>query len=217
MERAPLRPVPGPPSGPVSDAAAVALVAAAVPALSERDRTALALVGLTGTARPAVALRLGIAEEQLAESLARARKELRRTLASLPGSGWCERAERMISDRIDGPLAPRDEERLDVHLRNCPRCVEHERRLVHATDALVAGGLPAASPPALIPAGEPAAPPGLTAIEPATTESAAREALPARRLELAGVLSWNLLIVIAIVLALASLALVLAGALGAHF
>lgn len=219
MERAPLRPVPGRPSGPVSDAAAVALVAAAVPALSERDRTALALVGLAGTARPAVALRLGIAEEQLAESLARARKELRRALASLPGSGWCERAERMISDRIDGPLAPRDEERLDVHLRNCPRCVEHERRLVHATDALVAGALPAPSPPALVPAGEPAAPPDLTAIEPGTTESAAHEALPARRprLELAGVLSWNVLIVIAIVIALASLALLLAGALGVQF
>ena len=37
--------------------------------------------------------------------LARARKALRRTLAALPGSGWCERAERLISDRIDGALA----------------------------------------------------------------------------------------------------------------
>jgi putative zinc finger protein len=215
MERAPLRPVPGPPTGPVPDAAAVTLVAAALPALDERDRTALALVGVAGTARPQVALRLGIDEAQLADSLARARKELRRTLAPLAGSGWCERAERLISDRLDGALGERDERRLDVHLRNCPRCVEHERRLVQATDALVAGVVPAPSPPALIPA----APPELAAIEPATTEPAARDTLPARqrRRELAGVLSWNVLILVAIVLALVSLALVLTGALGAQF
>ena len=72
----------------MSDAAAVALVTAALPALGERDRTALALAGVTGTPRPRVAERLGIDEAELAESLARARKELRRTLASLPGSGW---------------------------------------------------------------------------------------------------------------------------------
>jgi hypothetical protein len=219
MERAPLRPVPGRPSGPVSDAEAVALVAAALPSLGERERTALALAGVADTARPAVAQRLGIDEAELADSLARARKELRRTLAPLPGSGWCERAERQISDRIDGALTPRDEQRLDVHLRNCPRCVEHERRLVQATDALVAGVAPAPLPPAIVPA-EPAAKPELAAIEPATpTPLPAPEAAHARRSsrELASAIGWNVLLVFAIVLALAALALALAGALGAQF
>ena len=216
MERAPLRPVPGRPSGPVPDAAAVTLVAAALPALGERDRTALALVALAGTARPAVAMRLGVAEEELAESLARARKELRRTLAALPGSGWCERSERLISDRIDGALAERDEARLDVHLRNCPRCVEHERRLVQATDALVAGVAPAPGVPAPAPAAKPAAKQELAKVEPIVQPP---EATPARRSsrELVGAIGWNALLVVAIVLALASLALALAGALGAQF
>jgi hypothetical protein len=217
MERAPLRPVPGRPSGPVPDAAAVTLVAAALPALDQRDLTALALVGVAGTARPAVAMRLGIDDDALAESLARSRKELRRTLASLPGSGWCERSERLISDRIDGALAQRDEARLDVHLRNCPRCVEHERRLVHATDALVAGAAPAPSAPALVPDVEPAAPPELAAIEPKTAAAAATLPVRRPRRELASAVSWNVLIAVAIVLALASLALALAGALGAQF
>ena len=77
------------------------------------------------------------------------------------GSGWCERAERLISDRIDGALAERDAPRLEVHLRNCPRCVEHERRLVQATDALVASahrGAP--SVPHRRPGGAPAGPGG---------------------------------------------------------
>jgi hypothetical protein len=214
MERAPLRPVPGRPSGPVPDADAVTLVAAGLPALAERDRTALALVALAGTARPAVAMRLGVAEEELAESLARARKELRRTLAALPGSGWCERSERLISDRIDGALAERDEARLDVHLRNCPRCVEHERRLVQATDALVGGVAPVPSAPA--PAAKPAAKRELAKVEPIVRPP---ETTPARRSpsQLASAIGWNALLVVAIVLALASLALALAGALGAQF
>jgi putative zinc finger protein len=202
MEPAPLRPVPGRPSGPVPDAVAVTLVATAVPVLGERERTALALVALADTARPAVAMRLGIGEEELAVSLARARKELRRTLAPLPGSGWCERAERQISDRIDGALAERGQPRLDVHLRNCPRCVEHERRLVQATDALVAGVTPAASPPAPVepqPEPEPAAPLATLEPKPAVAER---------------YVGWNVLIVVAVVLALVSLAIVLAGALG---
>ena len=89
MEHAPLRPVPGRPSGPIPDAAAVTMVATALPGLDERERTALALVALAGTARPAVAQRLGIDEAELSRSLARARKELRKTVAALPGSGWC--------------------------------------------------------------------------------------------------------------------------------
>jgi hypothetical protein len=222
MDRAPLRPVPDRPSGPIPDAAAVTRVATALPQLAERERTALALVALAGTARPAVAQRLGIGEAELGESLARARKELRRTLAALPGSGWCERAEGLISDRLDGALSERDAARLDVHLRNCPRCVEHERRLVQATDTLMAGVAPAPSAPALMPAErdverEPSAP----ALRPApeATALAARppEAPPAKRpaRELASAVGWTALIVFAIVLAIAALAIALAGALGA--
>ena len=191
-------------------------MAAALPALGERDRTALALVALAGTARPAVAMRLGIAAEELADSLARARKELRRTLSALPGSGWCERSERLISDRLDGALAERNEARLDVHLRNCPRCVEHERRLVQATDALVSGVAPVPAAPVPAPAAKPAAKRELAQVEPIVQPP---KATPARRSsrELASAIGWNALLVFAIVLALASLALALAGALGAQF
>ena len=77
--------------------------------------------------------------DELGRLLAAARKELRQTVVTLGGSGWCERAEGLISDRLDGVLAGTDVRRLDVHLRNCSRCVEHERRLVQATDALVIG------------------------------------------------------------------------------
>jgi hypothetical protein len=204
MERAPLRPVPARPSGPVSAAEAAALVSAALPALGERDRVALALAGVAGMQRPQVALRLGLDADGLSELLARARKELRRTLAPLPGSGWCERAERLISDRIDGALAAGDEPRLDVHLRNCPRCVEHERRLVQATDALVAGVAPGPSVPVLI---APSVP------QPDPEPEAEPEAPPAAP-ELAGVRSWSLLVA-AVLVALAAIALALAGVLGA--
>jgi hypothetical protein len=181
----------------------VALVASALPSLDERERAALALVALAAKPRPQVALRLGAGEAELSELLARARKELRRTLAALTGSGWCERAERLISDRLDGALAASDAPRLDVHLRNCPRCVEHERRLVQATDALVAGVDPMPSAPVLVlptaAAAEPRAP------APAEPPAPGRS-LPAR------IPSWHLLLVIAIVLALAVL-LVVAGVL----
>jgi anti-sigma factor RsiW len=208
-------------------------------------------------------MRLGIAEEELADSLARARKELRRTLAPLPGTGWCERSERLISDRIDGPLAERDEARLDVHLRNCPRCVEHERRLVQATDALVVGlgGRPspvAGTPAPLVeapgaaseepddagasagggieeltrPSGkrggspddraEESAGPDVRATPPvAPTEdqiAAAAEVLVAARTrrQIAAAVAWNALIALAVLLTLATIALTVAGILGAQ-
>lgn len=218
MEHAPLRPVPGRPAEPVSEPEAVARVAAALPDLGERERVALALAGLAGTARPLVAGRLGVDEAELAVVLAAARKQLRRTVSPLPGSGWCERAERLISDRMDAALAAADEPRLDAHQRNCPRCVEHERKLVQATDALTAGAAPAPSAPAVVeaPAPRPAlapAPAERVAVEPA--EPAAP---PAKRnaLQLAGAVGWTALIVFAILLALAALGLALAGALGAQ-
>jgi putative zinc finger protein len=161
MERAPLRPVPARPAGPVDPAAAVRAVAAALPALEPLESRALALVALADRSRPQVADLLGIDERELGALLTAARKELRQTLTPLQGSGWCERAEGLISDRLDGALGEWEARRLDVHLRNCPRCVEHERRLVQATDALLAGVVPlsaraaaASVPTALMPVGE---------------------------------------------------------------
>jgi hypothetical protein len=147
MERAPLRPVPARPAGPVDPAAAVREVEAALPALEPLEVRALALVALADRPRPEVAGILGIEQEELRALLSGARKELRQTLTPLSGSGWCERAEGLISDRLDGAVGDPDRRRLDVHLRNCPRCVEHERRLVQATDALLAGVAPLAPRP----------------------------------------------------------------------
>jgi Putative zinc-finger len=233
MERAPLRPVPDRPAGPVSEPEAVARVSAALPGLGEHERVALALAAVAGTERGQIALRLGLEERELSEVLARARKQLRRTVAPLSGSGWCERAEALISDRIDDALAERDEPRLNAHLRNCPRCVEHERRLVQATDALLEGVAPAPSAPALAPpakpddaAADPAPDPdrGHPVLGPDTPASAlparadSPEASAERRgwLDLVSAVGWNVLLAVAIVLALAALALALAGALGAQ-
>ena len=148
MERAPLRPVPARPAGPVDPAAAVREVAAALPALEPLEVRVLALVALADRPRAEVAELLGIEEDQVRTLLAATRKELRQTISHLSGSGWCERAEGLISDRLDGAIGETDGRRLDVHLRNCARCVEHERRLVQATDALLAGIAPARPRPA---------------------------------------------------------------------
>jgi hypothetical protein len=223
MDHAPLRPVPGRPGEPVPEAAAVARVAAALPELPERERVALGLAALAGTRRPAVALRLGVDASELALLLARARKQLRRTLAPLPGTGWCELAERLISDRIDGVLAEGDEPRLDAHQRNCPRCVEHERRLVQATDALVAGVAPPPSAPALVP--EPAAeappaevPPARALAAPPSADAAPAAAAHGTVLadEQRPALRAAALIVVAVLPTLVALAVLLAGALGAQ-
>ena len=149
MEHAPLRPVPSRPPGPVDPATAVREVGSWLPALDPVAARALALVVLAERPRAEVAVELGASAEELGRLLAAARKELRQTVVTLGGSGWCERAEGLISDRIDGALAGTDVRRLDVHLRNCSRCVEHERRLVQATDSLVLGlgGRPAPSAP----------------------------------------------------------------------
>jgi hypothetical protein len=165
MEHAPLRPVPARPAGPIDPATATREVAAWLPMLPPEAASALALVVLAERPRAEAAESIGVSEDELGELLAAARKELRQTVATLGGSGWCERAEGLISDRMDGALADRDVRRLDVHLRNCTRCVEHERRLVQATDTLVvalggrAGGAPApvgpqAAPPQEVPPAE---------------------------------------------------------------
>jgi hypothetical protein len=215
MERTPLRPIPIRPAGPVTPAQAAAAVAEALPALREREARALALVAVAALPREHAAPELGIGEEELALALAAGRKALRATAMPLPGSGWCERAERLVSDRIDGALPEARARVLDVHLRNCPRCVEHERRLVHATDALIArvpGVLPQQT-------GEPVSAPALSLVEDAPEEEgppAAVEAPARTRRELAIAATWNVLLAFAVILAVAAVALALAGILGAE-
>jgi len=233
MEHAPLRPVPARPAGPLEPLAAERELAAWLPQLDPLAARALALVVLSERPRPEVAELLGVAEDEVAALLAGARKELRQTIVTLPGSGWCERAEELISNRLDGPLADRDARRLDVHLRNCARCVEHERRLVQATDALVSalGGAPrtpvptppveavpeAAPAPVPIPAPVPTAPAPATPPSDEVVAAAAEVLVAARtRRQIAAAVVWNSMIAIAIVLMLATIALTIAGILGAH-
>jgi hypothetical protein len=163
MERAPLRPVPRRPAGPVDPLDAAAAVAAALPDLDAPEREALALIALSGRTRAEAAARMELEPEALAEVLARSRKALRRSVQPLRASGWCERAELLISDRLDGALDETGAARLSVHLSNCPRCVAHERQLVQATDLLVARvagepGLDAPSPAAPLALVSPATP-----------------------------------------------------------
>jgi hypothetical protein len=122
----------------VDPAEAMRHVERTLPQLDETGVAALALVQLAGCSREEAAERAGLPLDETGAALARARKELRRSRMALPGTGWCERAELMISDRLDGQLEPPGPDRLAVHLRNCPRCVDHERRLAQAIDALVA-------------------------------------------------------------------------------
>jgi Putative zinc-finger len=137
VEHATLRPVPLRPAGPVDAADALAHVLHALPDLDEEAARALSLIEIAGRTRDQAGERTGLSFEVLAEALYRARKALRRSIFPLSASGWCERAERLLSDRIDGVLVPPGPARLDVHLRNCERCVDHERRLSQAREQLV--------------------------------------------------------------------------------
>jgi hypothetical protein len=157
-----------------------------------------------------------------------------------------------------------------VHLRNCPRCVEHERRLVQATDWLMAGvpstvtpaplaetptetEPPAEAPPAAeeppvdgpedappahidaAPAPAPApgparapaiapdglAPPAEMDAAPAPTPddvAAAAEVLVTvrTRRQIAAAVAWNSMVAIAILLALVTIGLTIAGIMGAE-
>ena len=137
MEQATLRPVPLRPVGPVDPADAFAHVARALPGLSEDAARALSLIEIAGRTRDKAVDEMQVPAEVLGELLYVARKSLRRSIFPLSASGWCERAERLLSERIDGVLVPPGPARLDVHLRNCERCVEHERRLSQAREKLV--------------------------------------------------------------------------------
>ena len=138
MQRASLRPVPQRPAGPVDPVEALAHVAATLPALDEDAAQALALVELVGRSRPQLVVETDMTPAEAGEALARARRALRRASVPLPGSGWCERAEQLLSDELDGALVDPGPRRLAAHLSNCDRCVEHERRLWQARDGLVA-------------------------------------------------------------------------------
>jgi hypothetical protein len=234
MERAPLRPVPRRPAGPVDPLVAIHAVGQALPGLEEQAATALALVALSGRNRAEAAARLELGDRELAAALATGRKALRRSLAPLPASGWCERAELLISDRLDGVLDETGSARLEVHLRNCERCVEHERRLVQATDALVgalAGPLAATAEPAppaelravdltarqkaaggqiaVLPFGEPVRPGEPPAWLPTGVE-------PRAARQLATAVAWRVLIALAFLLVVATIVLVAFGVLGAE-
>jgi hypothetical protein len=137
VEQATLRPVPLRPVGPVDPAEAVAHVLGALPDLSEDAARALSLIEIAGRTRDKAVEEMAVSADALAELLYSARKALRRSMFPLSASGWCERAERLLSDRIDGVLTPPGPARLDVHLRNCERCVDHERRLSQAREKLV--------------------------------------------------------------------------------
>jgi putative zinc finger protein len=137
VEHATLRPVPLRPPGPVDPADALAHVLASLPDLDEEAARALSLVEIAGRTRDQAGDETALALDVLADALYRARKALRRSIFPLSASGWCERAERLLSDRIDRVLVPPGPARLDVHLRNCERCVDHERRLSQAREKLV--------------------------------------------------------------------------------
>jgi len=239
MERAALRPVPQRPSAPVDPAHALAHVGATLPGLDEAARQALSLVDLVGRTRPEVCAETGIAEPELADTLARARKALRRAAFPLPGSGWCERAERLLSDELDGALEPPGPRRLAAHLANCERCVEHERRLWQARDQLVISfeearaPTPVAEPeiadepdpePVELPDPEPLrlveAPPAEPEPgpepQPAPPEPEPAQAQPAAGFSPARV-AWGLSMAVAVLLAIASLALTIYAIAGGGF
>jgi hypothetical protein len=142
-------------------------VLAALPDLPEDAARALSLIEIAGRTRDRAVEEMEVSAELVAELLYGARKALRRSMFPLSASGWCERAERLLSDRIDGVLMPPGPARLDVHLRNCERCVDHERRLSQAREQLVrefidahphtAGAGPAERPAATLRVVEPVA------------------------------------------------------------
>ena len=236
-----LRPVPFRPPGPVDPEEAARHVGRALPELDEEARRALALVEVAGRPRDAVAAELSLDPDDLADALYRGRKALRRSVFPLSATGWCQRAERLLSDRLDDALAPPGPARLDAHLRHCGRCVEHERRLAQARDALVhayaelhgapepepaSEELPAPAPAELrivpdagLPALEPPAAPSEPILLPAAEPQPAPEPAPVARVVVGvaaqGSRIWSALYATAIVLAILSVLLTVLAATGA--
>ncbi len=230
MEQPRLRPVPSRPPGPVDPDAAREHVALELPGLAPGPVAALALVDVAGETRAAAAEAAGLTPAELAAALAQARTALRRALHPLPGSGWCGRAERLLSDRRDSELDDRGTRVLDGHLANCPRCVEHDRRLSQARDGLVDRFVAEhiVDEPAL-PSPEPAnapviapAPPELHVVEAASEPvAAAPEPVAAPKARVlssvadAGGHAWVSAAGLAVALTILSVLIVILGALGA--
>jgi anti-sigma factor RsiW len=134
---------------------------AALPELDAVPRRGLALA-LAGVPRAGIASELGLSGAALSAELAAGRKAVRRTRVELGSGGRCERAERALSDRLDGVLSELDARFLDAHLARCSRCRTHEAELNAALDELRAGFAepepePEAEPPAVEAAPEPPA------------------------------------------------------------
>jgi hypothetical protein len=108
----------------------------ALPELDAVPRRALALAVLADVPRAGIASEVGLGGAELSTALAGARKALRRTRTELGSGGRCERAERAVSDRLDGVLSPMDERFLTAHLARCMRCRTHESELMTALGQL---------------------------------------------------------------------------------
>ncbi len=177
---------------------ALAQVEATLPDLPSHAQRALALVDLGGRPRREVATELGVPEAELSKLLAAGRKALRRTLEALPSGGWCERAERLVSDRLDGALAPSGEARLAAHMGTCERCAAHERKLIQAHDLLVESYLAEHAPAA--PRAVPAA--ALRVVDEPPAAPAETRSLT---------LAWRVTLVVAVLVVVVIAALAIAG------
>jgi anti-sigma factor RsiW len=111
---------------------------------------------------------------------------------------------------MDGVLENGGAARLDVHLRNCPRCVDHERRLIQAQNALVAefGREPAPGEAAELTLVPPAAAPPAEVPEPTT------DVLHTRSLASIVAVSSGVLVLLAGLLVIAALVFALVAVLG---
>jgi Putative zinc-finger len=151
----------------------------ALPDLEAVPRRGLALT-LAGVPRAGIASELGLSGAALSAELANGRKALRRTRVELASGGRCERAERALSDRLDGVLSDMDERFLDAHMARCSRCRIHETELTAALEelqaALVEEPKPVEQPPRARLRVVPPPPQLPPAPEPAALEPAPQEA-----------------------------------------
>ena len=69
----------------------------ALPDLSEDGARALSLIEIAGRTREKAVEEMAVSADVLAELLYQARKALRRSVFPLSASGWCERAEGLLS------------------------------------------------------------------------------------------------------------------------
>src|SRR5918995_1658949 len=240
MEHAPLRPVPSRAAGPIDPVAAARELAAALPYLSEVEARALALVAMAAMPRADAVEALGVDERTLSDALATGRKELRRTVATLPGSGWCERAERLISHRLHRPRAGKRTPASPPPPQPAPG--EQPPVEVPPAEDAPAGQASAETPPTEVPpveeppveeppveepveeppveeppVEEPPAAAAALPRAPADVAAAAEVLVAVRtRRPVAAAITWNALVVLAVLLALVTIGFTVAGILGAE-